>query len=39
MLLEGERMGSATKVQRSKAVAYAWVGVRAAAVPRGEHLW
>jgi hypothetical protein len=38
MLLEGERMGSATKVQRPKVVAYAWVGVGVgeAAVPWGQ---
>jgi hypothetical protein len=36
MLLEGERVGSATKVQRPKVVVYAWVEVGAAGVPRGR---
>jgi hypothetical protein len=39
MLLEGERMGLAMKVQRPKVVAYAWVGVGAAALLRGRNLW
>jgi hypothetical protein len=35
MPLEGERVGSATKVQRPRVTVYAWVEVVAAAVPKG----
>jgi hypothetical protein len=36
MPLEGERVGSATKVQRLRVTAYAWVEVVAAAVLKGR---